>query len=210
MAAERNKRPIFDVLKQYLPTGTGNAVQLLEIASGIGTHMLFFTEQYPNVSWHPSELDTECLASIKARLASEAAAGRPRPLVAEPLQVDVSKPVEHWPAALKGLKGQMDFMLTVNLLHISPWDCSLGLFSGAGEMLRPSSGQLFIYGPFAQDGVLTPRSNVEFDSCLKMNNPDWGIRDIRDLETEAAREQLHLVACHEMPANNKILVFAHN
>jgi len=38
-------------------------------------------------------------------------------------------------------------------------------------------------------------------------NVEWGIRDIRDLEVEAAREQLELVKVVDMPANNKMLIF---
>ena len=38
-------------------------------------------------------------------------------------------------------------------------------------------------------------------------NFEWGIRDIRDIETEAAREGLELTNIEEMPANNKMLIF---
>ena len=64
-----------------------------------------------------------------------------------------------------------------------------------------------MYGPFAINGVLEPKSNQEFDKTLKMNNPQWGIRDLNELEVEASRSQLYLLEVMEMPANNKILLF---
>ena len=57
------------------------------------------------------------------------------------------------------------------------------------------------------DGTLEPESNRSFDQNLRGMNVEWGIRDIRDLEVEAAREQLELVKVVDMPANNKMLIF---
>ena len=64
-----------------------------------------------------------------------------------------------------------------------------------------------MYGPFAINGVLEPKSNQEFDKTLQMNNPQWGIRDLNDLEAEASRSQLCLQEVMDLPANNKILIF---
>ena len=101
-------------------------------------------------------------------------------------------------------------MLSVNLLHITEWKNVQALFSVASKVLKGNSrGKLFTYGPFASNGVLTPESNVEFDNYLKMSNPDWGVRDISDLEKEASREgDMVLIDVHDMPANNKILVWS--
>jgi hypothetical protein len=68
-------------------------------------------------------------------------------------------------------------------------------------------GKLMMYGPFAVGGVLQPQSNVDFDHSLKLNNPEWGVRDIADLEIEAANENFVLLASHDVPTNNKILVW---
>ena len=38
-------------------------------------------------------------------------------------------------------------------------------------------------------------------------NPEWGIRDISEIEMEAAREGLEIVEIADMPANNKMLIF---
>ena len=66
---------------------------------------------------------------------------------------------------------------------------------------------LFMYGPFAQNGILEPKSNQEFDTTLKMNNSEWGIRDLRDLEAEASRSEINLVEVIDLPANNKLVIW---
>lgn len=50
-------------------------------------------------------------------------------------------------------------------------------------------------------------SNAVFDTSLREANPEWGVRDIADLEQLAAGVGLKLIEMHEMPANNLILVF---
>jgi hypothetical protein len=47
-----------------------------------------------------------------------------------------------------------------------------------------------------------------FDTSLRQGNPDWGVRDIGDLERLAKGVGLALSEIIEMPANNLILVFA--
>ena len=70
---------------------------------------------------------------------------------------------------------------------------------------RPN-GKLVTYGPYAQDGVLTPESNqqvdiknwspfyevFQFDLNLRSRDASWGIRDIRELKEVAAAEGLNL------------------
>jgi hypothetical protein len=80
------------------------------------------------------------------------------------------------------------------------------LFAGAGRILR-GDGRLFLYGPFKRDGRHTAESNAAFDASLRQNNPEWGVRDIADLEKLAAANGLRLADTFEMPANNMILMF---
>ena len=49
--------------------------------------------------------------------------------------------------------------------------------------------------------------NKEFDATLKMNNPEWGIRDLRDLEAEASRSEIILEKVVDLPANNKLVIW---
>jgi hypothetical protein len=67
---------------------------------------------------------------------------------------------------------------------------------------------LLLYGPFKRDGRHTALSNAVFDTSLREGNPDWGVRDIADVEKLASSAGLALREVAEMPANNLILVFA--
>ena len=69
------------------------------------------------------------------------------------------------------------------------------------------TGRLFLYGPFKRDGKHTALSNAVFDTSLRERDPEWGVRDIADLEKLAASGGLTLLETVEMPANNLILVF---
>jgi hypothetical protein len=98
-------------------------------------------------------------------------------------------------------------LFCANVIHIAPWRVAEGLFAGAGRYLK-SGGRLFLYGPFKRDGKHTAVSNAVFDTSLRNNNPEWGVRDIADVERFASENGLALREAVEMPANNMILIFA--
>lgn len=60
-AAERNKQPILDILKQYIDNQSRT---LLEIASGSGQHVCYFAPHFPNVLFQPSDMDDRYVKSI--------------------------------------------------------------------------------------------------------------------------------------------------
>ena len=100
-----------------------------------------------------------------------------------------------------------DAIVSLNMVHIAPWAASLGLFAGAGRLLR-AGGLLVLYGPFMRDGAHNAPSNAAFDASLKARNPSWGVRDIADLERVGEFSGLSLRETIEMPANNMSLVFS--
>jgi len=95
-----------------------------------------------------------------------------------------------------------------NVIHIAPWRVAEGLFAGAGRYLR-ADGRLFLYGPFKREGKHTAMSNAVFDTSLRQQDAEWGVRDIADLEKLAAGVGLALIETVPMPANNFILAFGH-
>jgi len=68
-------------------------------------------------------------------------------------------------------------------------------------------GRLFVYGPFKRDDAHTSPSNAAFDSTLRAENPDWGVRDVSDLNGLARSSGLTEAEISPMPANNLVLAF---
>ena len=204
-AAERNKTAIGDILAKYISEQENGQYNALEIAAGYGSHIMYNSERFPKATWIVTEKDPACMRSILAHLDSRASK---RTNVFGPFLFDVSTNICSWPKKVKDMIGKIDLLLAVNLLHITAWENVQSLFAVASQLLN-GKGKLLIYGPFASQGVLTPNSNVEFDKHLKLSNPEWGIRDVSDLEIEASREgNMILEDVHDMPANNKILVWS--
>ena len=189
-SAERNREPILQVLRTTLDLG--QPLKCLEIASGSGTHVGHFSQHLPHVTWQPSDCDPENLPSLRAYTSE-------RENILEPIVIDISKTI-----VLDNFRP--DVILCINMIHISPWVCTLGLLANSGQLLK-EGGRLITYGPYKHNGVLEPESNRQFDQSLRGMNWEWGIRDIEDIKAEAARERLELTNLVEMPANNKMLVF---
>ena len=80
-----------------------------------------------------------------------------------------------------------------------------GLVAGAARHLR-EDGRLFLYGPFKRDGRHTAVSNAVFDTSLRSQDPEWGVRDVSDVTSLAEGVGFRLVETFEMPANNLILM----
>ena len=166
---------------------------VLEIASGTGEHAVFMARRFPALTWQPSDLDTGALASVDA-WAEDAGLANLRPAI----ELDATR--DKWPI------DSVDAILCVNMLHISPWEATVGLFAAAGRIL-PSGAPLVLYGPFTEPDVETAQSNLAFDRSLKERNPDWGLRDIADLDGFARSSGLSRSARYPMPANNLTLVY---
>ena len=189
-ATARNQGPILEVLRTRLPA----EARVLEIASGAGEHAVHIAAALPEISWRPTDRDEAALASIAAW---RAAAGLPN--ILEPLALDASSP-QAWPT------DPIDAIVCINMIHIAPWDATLGLMRGAAAHL-PQGGRLFLYGPYREDGAFEAPSNAAFDLDLKRRNPAWGIRDRESVAAAAAEQGLLMEERIPMPANNLILVF---
>jgi hypothetical protein len=198
-AFHRNHAPIWAVLEKFL---AGQSGDVLEAGSGTGQHVVHFARQTPGITWWPSDFNE---AHLKSILAWRAHAGLAN--IRPPLAIDLTDPA--WCAAMTDGSGppQLTAVFCANVIHIAPWRVAEGLFAGAGRYLQ-SGGRLFLYGPFKRDGKHTAVSNAVFDTSLRQSNPEWGVRDIADVEQLAAQHGLALREAVEMPANNMILVFA--
>lgn len=189
-SAERNKAAIGAVLSQVLP----ERGIILEVGSGTGQHVVEFARAMPNLIWQPSERDADCLRSIRAWLAVEKLSN-----VRSPVQLDVG--ALPWPINLAAA------LVCINMIHIAPWPATGALFQGSRSLLS-GGGLLCLYGPFKRQGQHTSLSNERFDTLLRRQDPEWGVRDIDDVSRLADEAGLDLRQTHEMPSNNLTLVFA--
>jgi SAM-dependent methyltransferase len=187
-ACERNKDPILEVLRVRF---AGRA-QVLEIGSGTGQHAVHFARALTHLTWHPTEQLTY-LADLAERVKTEGS-----PNLGAPTLLDVRQAV--WPVR------SVDAIFTANTLHIMSWPEVMALFEGIGSVLAPG-GVLCIYGPFRYAGRYTSDSNQEFDRMLQDRDPQSGLRDIQDINSLAEPYGLRLDADHDLPANNRLLVF---
>jgi cyclopropane fatty-acyl-phospholipid synthase-like methyltransferase len=191
-SAARNLGPITSVVLEMFP----KRGRVLEIASGSGQHVVALAEALPDVAWQPSDPDAAARWSIAVWIA---ATGR---LNVEPPQaIDVTR--ADWEASVVG---PFDGIVCINMLHISPWAACRGLMRGAGATLTPG-GLLYLYGAYRRGGRHTVPSNAEFDASLRLRNPQWGVRNLEDVEAEARSNGLDLAQVIEMPNNNLSLVF---
>jgi hypothetical protein len=68
-------------------------------------------------------------------------------------------------------------------------------------------GLLYLYGAYRRGGGHTAASNAEFDASLRLRNPQWGVRNLEDVEAEARSNGLDTAQVIEMPSNNLSVVF---
>jgi SAM-dependent methyltransferase len=188
-AAERNKQPILDAIRPRLPA----AGTVLEIASGTGQHIVHFARALPAITWQPTEADEQLLATVTRRVRAAALAN-----LCTPLRLDVLG--SEWPVQTA------DAIVCINMIHIAPWSATKGLMDGAARLLRPGS-PLFLYGPYKRAGRHTATSNEAFDESLRARNPEWGVRELDDVERCAEQHGFALVDVIAMPANNLTVIF---
>lgn len=188
-AIARNRDFILDVLRDVLPT-TG---VILEIASGSGEHVVHFARNLPSLVFQPSDPEPDALLSVAAWMKAAEVTN-----VRAPIVLDASR--SPWPIA------SADGIICINMVHISPWDASVGLIRGAAAILSPGS-PLYLYGPYKRKGFATAPSNEAFDRNLRDRNPIWGLRDLEAIAAIAQSAGFSIPDIAEMPANNLSIVF---
>ncbi len=193
-SAARNRDVVRDVFIAKMP----DRGHILEVGAGTGEHAVHIAAQLPDVTWHPSDPDEKSRRSIAA-WSQHFNLENIRP----PLDLNLTQ--DQW-WRHDQLPQSVDGILSLNMIHIAPFDAAIGLFEGASEILSPE-GKLFLYGPFKREGQCAP-SNHDFDQSLKSRNPQWGVRDL-DLEIAplALKAGLEIIEIFEMPANNLSATF---
>ena len=184
-ACENNKQPILNHLKTVLQ----DSHDVLEVGSGTGQHAVYFSAHMPWLLWQCSDR-FENISGIRSWLAETS--------LPAPLSLDVRDEV--W------LAEHYDAIFTANTLHIMGWP-EVELFFAKADKHLKATALLCIYGPFKYRDEFTSPSNADFDLWLKGNNPVSGIRDFEAIERLAHNASFSLLADHNMPANNQLLVW---
>jgi hypothetical protein len=188
-ATLRNRDAIVAVLADWLPASG----RVVEVASGSGEHIVHFAAAFPGLEWQPSDPDPAGRTSIAAYRVEAGLAN-----LWPPLALDAAASI--WPI------DRAEAILCINMVHISPWEATLGLFAGAARLLAVGA-PLILYGPYVEVDVPTATSNLAFDASLRGRDPAWGLRDTTSVVAAAAAAGLVFAERRAMPANNLMLLF---
>lgn len=188
-ACERNKEPIFKVLRQVI--GPHNR-RLFEIGSGTAQHAIFLAPFFPHVEWTCSERKSAVDSMNRNIKAAGVANIRPS------FTFDAGK--DEFPRL------HADLIFTANTFHIMHWKECKSLIKLLGNRLQKNA-KVMIYGPFNYEGKFTSPSNEEFDQWLKNRDPLSGIRAFEDVNKAMLKQGFALEKDYEMPSNNRMLVY---
>ena len=194
-ATQRNKICIGDVLSKIsLKKGF-----VLEIGSGSGEHGVEFQKRFPEIIWQTSDPEIEHRKSIISWIDHE----KLNIKMPKPLEIDVRK--IPWPIPLK-LVDNLQVIISINMIHIAPWECTESLFQESGKLLN--CGKLLIlYGPFKIEDKHISESNKLFDKALKIQNSDWGVRNLEEVNKQAIINGFQKKQIITMPSNNFTLIY---
>ena len=151
------------------------------------------SRESPGLVFQPSDPDADARLSVAAWVKATGVTN-----VRSPIALDASNPV--WPIA------SADGIICINMIHISPWEATVGLINGAAAVLPPGS-PLYLYGPYIREGCETALSNQAFDRSLRDRNSTWGLRDLEAVAALARSVGFSAPVITEMPANNLSMVF---
>lgn len=152
--------------------------------------MQYFTQQLlknrPQLAfqWQSTDPDPQCLDSLVARRNELISSLSPSAILTEdaatavdegasscalqeplPLTLDANGICER-STDKKQQQQYYDLIVNINMIHISPWEATLGLFKVAGERLlaQQHHGILFLYGPYKVNGTCV-ESNRYVEYC---------------------------------------------
>ncbi len=194
-ATQRNKKFIGDVLSKTLPIkGT-----VLEIGSGSGEHGIAFQKRFPEIIWQTSDPELKHRNSIISWINHEKLNNK----MPKPLSIDLTE--SSWQIPSK-IIDSLEVIISINMIHVAPWKCTISLFKESSKFLKDGKS-LILYGPFKIKDKHISESNNLFDKSLKIENKDWGVRNLEKVKEVAINNGFNQKQLIEMPANNLILIF---
>ena len=194
-ATKRNNKCIGDELSKIF-TKNGS---ILEIGSGSGKHGVIFQKRFPEIIWQTSDPEYIHRKSIVSWIEHEKLSKK----MPKPLEIDVT--IAPWNIDNK-IKDVLQAIICINMIHIASWRCTQALFKESGKLLLKDQF-LYLYGPFKIKNKFTTESNYLFDKSLKIQNKNWGIRNLENISEEASRNDFFEEDLIPMPSNNFSLIY---
>ncbi len=194
-ATQRNRDFIGEVLSKIIKKDGS----ILEIGSGSGEHGVVFQKRFPKIIWQTSDPDLLHRKSIISWIEYEDLNKK----MPKPLELDVEN--IPWKIPLR-LAHSLQGIVSINMIHVAKWTCTIALFEGAGKLLKKGKF-LMLYGPFRIGNKHTSHSNYIFENSLKIQNDLWGIRNLEDVNEEAIKNGFYQEDIIRMPANNLSIIY---
>ena len=194
-ATQRNRDFIGDLLSRIIKKDG----LILEIGSGSGEHGVVFQKRFPEIIWQTSDPNVLNRESIISWIGYEELNKK----MPQPLDLDVRN--IPWKIPLI-LTHPLQSVVSINMIHVAEWNCTIALFKGAGELLKKGQS-LILYGPFKINNTYTSESNYIFDNSLKMQNNHWGLRNLEEVNYEAKKNGFFQEDIISMPANNFTIIY---
>ena len=197
-ATKRNRDFIGNVLSRVIKKDG----PILEIGSGSGEHGVFFQKRFPGIIWQTSDPNLLHRKSIISWIEYE----KLNKKMPQPLEIDVED--IPWQIPFK-LAHSLQGIVSINMIHVAQWTCTIALFKGAGKLLKKGNF-LILYGPFKIGNKHTSHSNYLFENSLKIQNDLSGIRNVEQVTDEAKKNGFFQEDMITMPANNFSIIYRKN
>eukprot|EP00948_MAST-09A_sp_MAST-9A-sp1_P001461 g1461.t1 len=177
-------------------------LRCLSVAEGTGIHVSSFASAVPTCNFFPTEYTAELIPVINATCKNEKCDN-----VASSAVLDASS-IDQWSALFPEMstKPTFDFGYAINVIHISPWAVTEGIFNGFSHLIK-DNGILLTYGAYQIGETLEPESNRSFDASLRARDPRWGIRRLERIKKLASENCFVLEEKINCPANNYALLW---
>ena len=134
-ATQGNRESIDYVLSRIIKRAS-----VLEIGSGSGEHGVVFQNRFHGIIWRTSDPELVHRKSISSWIEYEDLTKK----MPQPLEIDVEK--NPWKIPLR-LAHSLQGIVSINMIHVAEWSCTLALFREAGKLLEKRK-ILILYGPF--------------------------------------------------------------
>ena len=170
-SAQRNKGPIWSILQNIIQNHIENdnhSLQVLEVAAGVGVHTMHFTTQIIQqeqekenpirLKWYPSDPDESSRNAIEDRVSSCTDSIIKNAIHVPPLSLTlmedgiVEDKLNNNECSNIIQNDTIDLITCINMIHISPWEATIGLFHVAEKKLK-KGGILYCYGPYKVNGT---------------------------------------------------------